>query len=62
MWEVLCTTSDELGIRTGPTGSGSIYRSGALKLAKELRKKHGDETTRFFVEWVPSEDEWNAWD
>jgi hypothetical protein len=61
MFEVLCTTTDEFGTRTGPTGEGSINEEKARRLADAMRRRYGEPGTRFFVEWVPSADEWNAY-
>ena len=61
MWEVLCTITDEHGTRSGQTGQGSINAGVAQNLANEMRARYGNSSTRFYVEWVPSEDEWNAY-
>lgn len=59
MWEVFAFVSDELGDRTVPTGDGSINRGVAENLM--LRRMIQNPSTKFFVDYVPSPDEFNAY-
>lgn len=59
MFEVLAIITDELGTRTVPTGDGSINRGIAENLM--LRRMIAEPTIPFYVEYIPPEDEFNAY-
>lgn len=60
MYEVFAVITDDLGTRSVPTGDGSNRRSFAEALMMERMLENPE--TRFFVDYVPSEDEFNAYD
>lgn len=59
MYEVFAVISDEHGSRSFPTGEGSVNRSVAENLMLKRMIKHP--TFDFFVQFVPAEDEFNAY-
>lgn len=59
MYEVFATITDELGTRCIPTGEGSVHRNVAENLMVRRMIKHP--TVLFHVDYVPSEDEFNAY-
>lgn len=61
MFEVFCTITDDLGTRTIPTGTAAFLESVAYDKLDLLRKTCAIEGATFFVEYVPSGDEWNSY-
>lgn len=61
MFEVFCTVTDDLGTRTIPTGTAAFLESVAYDKLDVLRKTCVIEGATFFVEYVPSGDEWNSY-
>jgi hypothetical protein len=59
MYEVFATITDEHGTRCFPTGEGSVNRNVAENLMLRRMMKHP--AVCFHVEYVPSEDEFNAY-
>jgi hypothetical protein len=59
MYEVFAVITDELGTRVVPTGDGSDYRENAENLM--MRRMVNHPSTEFFVDYVPSPDEFNAY-
>lgn len=59
MYEVFAVISDEHGRRYVPTGDGSVNRNIAEN--QMLKRMFQEPTTEFFVQYVPAEDEWNAY-
>jgi hypothetical protein len=59
MYEVFAVITDSLGTRMVPTGDGSVNRQIAENLL--LRRMTAEPTTEFFLNYVPSPDEWNAY-
>lgn len=58
MYEVFALLTDSLGTRAVPTGDGSPDE----RIAENLRLKRmiAEPTTEFFIDWTPTEDEFNA--
>lgn len=59
MYEVFSVISNDLGRCCVPTGDGSIDLRTAENLMLKRMIKHP--TIEFFIEYVPSEDEFNAY-
>ena len=59
MYEVFAIISDELGTRTIPTGDGALSQSTAENFM--MRHMIENPETRFFVDFVPSEDYFHAY-
>lgn len=59
MYEVFASVTNEHGTRIFPTGDGSINRDIAENLM--MRRMIENPETRFFVDFVPSEDYFNAY-
>jgi len=61
MFEVFCTITDDLGTRTVPTGTAAFLESVAYDKLDILKRTCAIKGATFFVEYVPSADEWNAY-
>jgi hypothetical protein len=59
MYEVSNTLTDDYGTRVVATGFGSINYSTAEKQLLQLTAKYPGQS--FFIEYIPSEDEFNAY-
>jgi len=59
MYEIFAIISDEHGTRCNPTGEGSHDRRVAENLMLRRMIKHP--TVKFFVDFVPCEDHFNAY-
>ena len=59
MYEIFSIISDEYGTRTVPTGYASFLESSAYDEMNVMQKTQPE--TTFYVEYVPSSDEWNAY-
>ena len=59
MFEVFAIIETEEGTHSVPTGVGSVNRNVAENLMLSLMIEHP--AVRFFVDYVPPEDAWNAW-
>jgi hypothetical protein len=59
MYEVFAAITDELGSRVIPTGDGSLNRDIAENLM--MRRMIQYPETRFFIDFVPSEDYFHAY-
>jgi hypothetical protein len=60
MWEILSAITDEHGSRVASTGDGSINRDIAEEKLPDWQRQYP--THKFFIQWTPSPDEWNAYD
>lgn len=61
MFEVFCTVTDDLGTRTIPTGTAAFLEAVAYDKLNLLQRTCTIEGATFFVEYVPSGDEWNSY-
>ena len=61
MYEVFCTVTDDLGTRTVPTGTAAFLEAVAYDKLDILRRSCNIKGASFFVEYVPSGDEWNQY-
>lgn len=59
MFEIMSSICDEYGSRVVSTGDGSINEDVAYKKLEEWKNNYPDQD--FFVEYNPSEDEWNSY-
>jgi len=57
MYEVFAVITDEHGTRSVPTGDGSNNLAFAENLM--LQRMIEEPDTKFFVEYVPFQDQWN---
>ena len=58
MFEIFCLIEDELGSRSCPTGDGHELRNIAEN--KMLQKMIKEPTLKFYIEFIPTEDYFNA--
>ncbi len=61
VFEVFCTVTDDLGTRTIPTGTAAFLEAVAYDKLELLKSTCAIEGATFFVEYVPSADEWNSY-
>ena len=59
MYEVFATITDEFGSRVVSTGDGALSRVTAENLM--MRRMIENPETRFFVDFIPSEDYFHAY-